>query len=272
MNALFDYDHRYSGIYATFNSSAVSTPQGIPRSPTLVQYQDESVSRDRPQQFQKMSTGLEKASSQSFRQPTGAGGSSKGPYTCDICGKRYAQPQGVRRHYRAKHNPNSCSYCDFKWSRPYQYRTHIKKKHHDVISDSAPDKAVWTRHGVPNITKSMRKQPSSEVIEVVAHDSQPESTNPAIRMERNLEDPPESESHTGVSSIEECAERAMELKMSSRRTQTWLVQAFVCTAFVNSHSLIPLLGLEMRLARTTGQLYTAHPRLNFPVTCTCVRA
>jgi hypothetical protein len=80
----------------------------------------------------------------------------------------------------------------------------------------------------------MREQPSSAVVEVVDRDLQPESANLAIRMERNREDPPESQSHTGFSSIEECAEQAMDLNMSSRRTQTWSVHAFVYTAFVNS--------------------------------------
>ena len=268
MNDLLDYDHRYTGIHATFNSSVPLIPQSISRSPTVVQYQEKSVSTDRPHQFQKTGIGLEKASSQSFRQTTGAGGAFKGPYTCDICGKRFAQSQGVRRHYRAIHNPSSCSYCDFKWSRPYQYRAHIKKKHRNVISDLAPDEAMWTRrHRVPNTTKCMREQPSSEVVEVVDRDLQPESANPAIRMERNREDPPESESHTGLSSIEECTERALDLNMSSRRTQTWSVHAFfVYTAFVNSNSLITLVGFEMRVTRTNGRLYTAHPRLIFPVT------
>lgn len=235
MNDLLDYNHRYTGIHATFNSSAPIIPQSISRPPTVVQYQEKSVSTDRPHQFQKTGIGLEKASSQSFRQSTGAGGAFKGPYTCDICSKRFAQPQGVRRHYRAIHNPSSCSYCDFKWSRPYQYRAHIKKKHRNVISDLAPDEAMWTRrHRVPTTTKCMREQPSSAVVEVVDRDLQPESANLAIRMERNREDPPESQSHTGFSSIEECAEQAMDLNMSSRRTQTWSVHAFVYTAFVNS--------------------------------------
>ena len=152
--------------YATSDFFVPTIPQGIFCTRTVSQYQEEWVSRDRFQQFQKTDIGLEKASSRASQRSTGTGGAPKGPYSCGLCGKRYVQPQGVRRHYRAKHDPSSCLYCDFKWSRPYQYRAHIKKKHHDVISDLAPDVAKWARHRVANTAICMQQQPSSELVEV----------------------------------------------------------------------------------------------------------
>ena len=152
--------------HATSNFFVPTTPQGIFCTRTVSQYQEERISRDMFQQFQKTSIGLAEASPQASQRSTGTGGAPKGPYPCDLCGKRYAQPQGVRRHYRAKHDPSSCLYCDFKWSRPYQYRAHIKRKHHDVISDFAPDVATWTRHKVANTALCMQQRPSSELVEV----------------------------------------------------------------------------------------------------------
>jgi hypothetical protein len=67
------------------------------------------------------------------------------PYLCKACGERYAQPQGLNRHYRAKHAPSSCIYCGAKWSRPYQYRDHIEKQHPYVDPDLVLGKAAGSR-------------------------------------------------------------------------------------------------------------------------------
>ena len=67
------------------------------------------------------------------------------PYSCEACGERYTQPQGVNRHYRAKHDPSSCIYCGAEWSRPYQYRDHIEKEHPGVNPDLVLGKAAGSR-------------------------------------------------------------------------------------------------------------------------------
>lgn len=67
------------------------------------------------------------------------------PYLCKACGERYAQPQGVNRHYRAKHDPSSCNYCGANWSRPYQYRDHIEKRHPDIDPDLVLGKVAGSR-------------------------------------------------------------------------------------------------------------------------------
>ena len=67
------------------------------------------------------------------------------PYLCNVCGEQYAQPQGVNRHYRAKHDPCSCIYCGAEWSRPYQYRDHIEKQHPDVDPNLVLGKVAGSR-------------------------------------------------------------------------------------------------------------------------------
>lgn len=67
-------------------------------------------------------------------------------YSCDTCGKKYSQPQGVSRHRHAVHeNPHSCLRCDFEWCRPYQYRIHLKKWHPDVDPDNVLGKSAGSR-------------------------------------------------------------------------------------------------------------------------------
>ena len=80
------------------------------------------------------------------------------PYLCNACGKGYAQPQGVTRHYRAKHDPSSCTYCGAKWSRRYLYRDHISKEHPDIDPDLVLGKAPESRC---KATAIGRKHPSA---------------------------------------------------------------------------------------------------------------
>ena len=82
----------------------------------------------------------------------------KRTYSCEACGERYAQPQGVNRHYRAKHDPSSCIYCGAVWSRPYQYRDHIEKEHPGVDPDVVLGKTAGSRR---RATAGRDQQPSA---------------------------------------------------------------------------------------------------------------
>ena len=85
---------------------------------------------------------------QPARRPAAAGmrGAPELLYSCDACGERYAQRQGVSRHRRRAHNnPHSCLCCNFKWSRPYRYRDHLKKHHPDVDRDYVLGKPAGSR-------------------------------------------------------------------------------------------------------------------------------
>ncbi len=160
MNARLVHGHQYTRFHTTSSPSAPSIPQGISSISPIVQYQGGRASRDRPQKSQKMGNLPEKPSSRSSRRPAGISGTLEGQYPCDICGKRFAQRQGVSRHYRAAHgHPNMCSYCDFKWSRPYLYKAHLKTKHRDVVSDTAQEEATSTRHRAADTSISPQQQP-----------------------------------------------------------------------------------------------------------------
>jgi hypothetical protein len=105
----------------------------------------ERGTRNKPNQSRRMRNKRVEAPSRSSRQSGGMREVLERPYPCKACGERYAQPQGVNRHYRAKHDPSSCIYCGAKWSRPYQYRDHIEKLHPDVDPDLVLGKAAGSR-------------------------------------------------------------------------------------------------------------------------------
>ena len=123
----------------TLGSSLPSPVPKISHAQTIVQNQPRSVFRDQSHQFEKRAQGDAKTSSQ---WPSSTRRVPKGPYSCDICRKVYAQPQGVKRHQRETHSTNTCTYCgDFKWGRPYRFREHLKRRHPDVDPDVALDEA-----------------------------------------------------------------------------------------------------------------------------------
>ncbi len=131
----------------------------------------ESGSRKTPKQSRRTRRKHVKAPSRSSGQLTGTREALERPYLCNTCGERYAQRQGVNRHFRAKHNPSSCVYCGVKWSRPYQYRNHIEKQHPNIDPDLVLGKASSSRR---KATVIGREQPQHVSI-------------PAIRRERRIQ-------------------------------------------------------------------------------------
>jgi hypothetical protein len=83
----------------------------------------------------------------------------KRPFSCDTCGKRFVQSQGVTRHCREKHNrsPCTCMYCNVEWSRPYQYRAHLKKHHPGVDPDDVLRKQADSRRRSTIIRRDPRQ-------------------------------------------------------------------------------------------------------------------
>jgi hypothetical protein len=125
----------------------------------------------------------------------------KRPFSCDTCGERFTQPQGVTRHNREKHNPSLlCMYCDDEWSRPYQYRDHLKKHHPEVDCDHVLGKPAGCRRkstiigrDFPATRPDRRSQAKlrqrlmtpplhfpSPAMSPVVYDPQPEYAEPAI--------------------------------------------------------------------------------------------
>lgn len=143
-NDLSDQSHRCPPVYMKFNSSVpLALPaDGISRAQTIVQYQARIAFQDRPHQSEKRGQGDAGASSLSFRRPASTRRVPKGPYSCDICRKVYAQPQGVSRHHREAHSSKTCTYCgDFEWGRPYRFKEHLKRRHPNIDPDVAVDEA-----------------------------------------------------------------------------------------------------------------------------------
>jgi hypothetical protein len=137
MKAFSDLCHRYGPVEKTPNLSVSSTSPGISCTPTVVRYQEPSASQYRPQRFQKSGKRPAAPSSRSYRRRPRIREAPKRAYSCNICGKVYAQPQGVTRHQRETHQVRICVYCgDFKWGRPYQFRKHLKEQHPNVDPDT----------------------------------------------------------------------------------------------------------------------------------------
>jgi len=156
MKAPSDQSHRYI-VGTTPNlplASAIPTPSVVQR-----------ASRNRSHSSNKTRKRTEGSSQSSSRQHNGVQ-ALKRPYACNICGESYKQPQGVMRHYRAKHEPNSCMYCDVKWSRPYQYRDHLKKHHHDVDPDLVLGKPPGSRRRTTVIGRGQSRKYSPPAIQL----------------------------------------------------------------------------------------------------------
>ena len=152
---------RYAPVYTVFSSSTTSALPKTSYPPTAVQYQARNASQDRPQayQFEKRGEATTEAPSQSrsIRRPASMRRVPKcSSYSCNICRKVYAQPQGVTRHHRETHSTNICTYCgDFEWGRPYRFKAHLKKRHPEVDPDAALNEATRIHRG----TTSMKIYP-----------------------------------------------------------------------------------------------------------------
>ena len=155
-----DQSHRSMPVGATPH---VSIPSVISSSNVIVQSRSFRCKRMRKKHAEEPSW--------SSRQPSGMNEALEHPYTCRTCGKRYAQPGGVMRHYREKHNhnPNSCAYCGAGWSRPYQYKNHLEMHHRDVDPDLVLGKPAGSRRRA-KVTGGGRTQNVSP--HVVQHDGQ----------------------------------------------------------------------------------------------------
>ena len=215
---------RYAPVYMAFNSSMISALPETSYTPTVVQYQARRASQDRPHQSERRGEAGTDAPLRSFRWPASMRRVPKGPsYSCNICRKVYAQPQGVTRHHRETHSANLCTYCgDFEWGRPYRFKEHLKKRHPDVDPDAALDEAtkihrrpttirryppqqrdltatpVYDRHSLRSesqirLTPGPAKVPagSSSIVSITSYDPQPESAESKMKRRHDTEDAPE---------------------------------------------------------------------------------
>jgi len=117
--------------------SQISGPQAT------VQYQERKISQGLPQQSQKSGKGKGKGPVASSSRRRAVACEAQGLYLCNVCGKPYAQSQGVWRHYRETHKPKLCRHCGiFKWGRRYLYKKHLQERHPTIDLDAALDEAM----------------------------------------------------------------------------------------------------------------------------------
>ena len=155
---LSDQSHRYMPVDAPIPHLSITS--AITSSNVVVQSRS----------FQRKRTKTRRAEESlwSSGQPPGLNVFER-PYICHTCGKRYAQPGGVMRHYRAKHNPNSCMFCGASWSRPYQYRNHLEMHHCDVDPDLVLGKPAGSRRRAKVTGRGLTQKVSPLVVQ---HDRQ----------------------------------------------------------------------------------------------------
>lgn len=146
----------YTRTNTMTNSLVPSIAPSIPRMPAVGSYEEQGASQVHYQESQR--TGMRhdvvpvsSRPSRPSRPPLAAASgitthrAPMGRYPCNLCGKRYFQPQGLKRHQRESHGASRCMYCrGFKWGRPYLLRDHLKKRHPEVNIDAALEEATRT--------------------------------------------------------------------------------------------------------------------------------
>jgi hypothetical protein len=185
-----DRGQQYPVTNMTPNLSVPSTFSRIPSTPDVVQLQEQIALQDQPYQFHKMGKGPKTQSSQSPRRQISTSGALKCPYSCDICGKRYSQPQGVGRHRREVHEARPCVYChDYEWGRPYLYRRHMQRRHPDIGPDPTLQQTTGTRHNATMDTQLRRPTSTPPAITVSPLDDDPQPNLTTKKKKLKHEDP-----------------------------------------------------------------------------------
>ena len=182
-------------------------------------------------------------------------------YSCNICGKKYSQRQGVSRHCQSAHSsPNSCLFCDFEWARPYLYTNHLKMCHPDVNADEVLGKPAGSRRSSTIIGRNFeqpgyplviepgqwsraepRQRPMAPLHTVtkdthvpsstklpVAHNPQPELAEPTVMLQKHeeshgLEFLGTPDAPSAFLSTEECVQSVSDFVISIEDDQTRLV-------------------------------------------------
>jgi hypothetical protein len=147
---------QYTRTNTTTNFLVPSIAPSIPRMPTVGLYEEQIVSQGQDQGSQRTADERQHdvVPSRSLRRPAGIMNRRvpMGRYSCNLCGNRYSQPQGIKRHQREAHEASQCMYCrDFRWGRPYLLRGHLKKRHPEVNTDAALEEAMGMRRRATGI-------------------------------------------------------------------------------------------------------------------------
>jgi hypothetical protein len=147
--------HQFTRIDKMLNGSVSSALPRMPGTPIAIRNQ-KSAPHGRHQQKQRV--GKEPAAMSSrFSRQAGVHGSPTHRFSCDMCDKDYAQPQGLTRHRRETHKPSLCRHCGvFQWGRPYVLKEHLEKWHPGVNPDAELEEI---KRNSRSTTTSTRKLP-----------------------------------------------------------------------------------------------------------------
>ena len=147
------------------NDSVPSALHGIPVTPTAVRNQQGAL-HDVRRRSQHVGKGPAVMPSRSSRQAD-AHGSPTRRYSCDMCDKHYAQPQGLSRHQRETHSPRLCRHCGvFEWGRPYVLKEHLEKWHPGVNPDAELEEIKRNGRSTTTITRCLPQiSPSTPELE-----------------------------------------------------------------------------------------------------------
>jgi hypothetical protein len=81
-----------------------------------------------------------------------------GQYSCNVCGDRFAQLQGARRHHREKHEPRQCPHCRaFRWGRLYLFKKHLKMEHPEIDPKATILDATSRRNRRKGVSRTLRE-------------------------------------------------------------------------------------------------------------------
>ena len=163
MDTPFGHGPQYTGAHATLDLLAQQTLLGFyPQ--TIAQCQEQTISRETPQQSLISRKGLTAKPPKSPSRTGEKRGIPKDRYRCH-CGRHYKQKSGLTRHYRDKHAFSLCNWCDFEWHRHDEFEKHLHKEHPDVNISEILDKVTRFRREATKKIKTHRQHASLLTIE-----------------------------------------------------------------------------------------------------------
>ena len=130
-----DHGPLYSGAHTTLHLLAPQAFPGFYHPQAIAQCQEQTVSRETPQQSRK---GLTAKPPKSPLRTDEKRGAPEDRHRCH-CGLDYKQKSGLTRHYRDKHEFSLCNLCDFKWHRHNELEKHLHKEHQEHTGANISD-------------------------------------------------------------------------------------------------------------------------------------
>ena len=157
--------HSFTHVDTASNLPMALILPGTLHTPPPVKSRAKIKSHDRPHQYKKSRKKGEVQSLHWSRRSADIHKARIPQFSCDDCGAKYVQQQGLNRHHREKHQPSLCMFCDAEWGRPYEYREHLEKHHPDIDPDMVLGKVAGSRRWSACFARHRPQQVSLPTIE-----------------------------------------------------------------------------------------------------------